>query len=417
MLPGLCSRAQRLIHPSGPERSVRPGVLERHPVLLVLLLGYPLLGLIGLLNYALGPQVSCSIFYLIPIALAAWYGGFAHGILLSLASTILWEMAEGREGPHLRVTLLLLWNGTLRFGFFAITSSLVSRLHTVLDREQALARTDALTGVANGRTFYDTARMELERCRRTRRAFTVAYLDLDNFKSVNDRLGHAAGDDLLRRVARALRDNTRVLDVIARLGGDEFALLLPETDVTGSSDLLARICAAVLAASSQGVMVSCSIGAVTFRHPPSDVDALVQRIDALMYEAKRTGKNRVRHVVTEGPQLESSLEEVRERRVAVRCLCQLPARLRLSGNEELGEWTAVIQDISTHGLGLRCDIDLPEGSLLALDLLDVPSPRSLLARVVRKDSQDRGWFYGCELAQMLRAEELHSWGTEVAACS
>src|SRR6185312_6159583 len=104
-----------------------------------------------------------------------------------------------------------------------------------------LARIDALTGVANGRTFYDLARVELCRFQRTGRPFTVAYLDLDNFKQVNDRLGHPAGDDLLRRVAQVLRDNTRVLDVPARLGGDEFALLLPETDAEDALPVLSKL--------------------------------------------------------------------------------------------------------------------------------------------------------------------------------
>src|SRR5205823_5425701 len=121
------------------------------------------------------------------------------------------------------------WNGVTRFATLALASSLVARLHSGILRERLLARTDPLTGAANARTFYEAVAVEAGRACRAARPLTLAYLDLDNFKQLNDRLGHAAGDAALVHVVQATRLNLRPADLLARLGGDEFALLLPET--------------------------------------------------------------------------------------------------------------------------------------------------------------------------------------------
>jgi len=390
--------------------SLDPVFLNGRGTLLLLVLGLFLIWLTGLVNSWTGPELSCSIFYLLPIGLAAWWGGFEAGILLALASTVAWHFAENASSPHL-LLVVRIWNGVIRFGFFVITSSLLSRLRVALNREQSLARSDALTGVANGRTFYDLARVELCRFQRTGRPFTVVYLDLDDFKEVNDRLGHPAGDDLLRRVARALRNNTRVLDVPARLGGDEFAVLLPETDADDAASVLDKLRAALVRAAERGgISVTCSIGAATFRRPPRDVDDMIQSVDALMYAVKREGKNQVRHcVIDDRGETLGDVRAKRERRASVRHLCEQAVRLNVDGNAEERENLAVINDISTGGIGLRCDIDLPISSLVTLEFLDRSHSRSLLARVVRREQQGQGWLYGCELAQRMGEEELRDW--------
>src|SRR5437773_2624774 len=109
-----------------------------------------------------------------------------------------------------------------------LVSQAVARLRLAHARERELARRDALTGAPNARAFYELAGAEIARARRYIHPFSVAYLDLDDFKLVNDRLGHLAGDAVLRSVARALGGVLRASDVVARLGGDEFAVLLPE---------------------------------------------------------------------------------------------------------------------------------------------------------------------------------------------
>ena len=99
---------------------------------------------------------------------------------------------------------------------------------------RASSRSDPLTGVANSRVFLELLKREIARARRYKRPLTLAYLDLDNFKSVNDILGHAMGDKVLQTVVSTVNANIRVTDVVGRLGGDEFVLLLPETDMQGA---------------------------------------------------------------------------------------------------------------------------------------------------------------------------------------
>src|SRR5207253_7376812 len=146
-------------------------------------------------------------------------------------------------------------------------------------RERLLARTDPLTGAANARTFYESVALEAERATRAGRPLTLAYLDLDNFKRLNDRLGHAAGDAALVDLVRMIRPGLRAPDVLARLGGDEFALLLPDTDAEGAVALLTRMQEALTREMARaGRPISASVGAVTFEKPLWDVDLMIQQV-------------------------------------------------------------------------------------------------------------------------------------------
>jgi diguanylate cyclase (GGDEF)-like protein len=144
--------------------------------------------------------------------------------------------------------------------------------------------------------------MELERARRHGRPLTLAFIDADDFKYVNDALGHAEGDALLITVAQTLRGSTRAVDAVARLGGDEFALLLPETDGDTARTLLHRLRATLGEAMERhGWRVGFSVGAATFVEPPASADLLMARADELMYEAKKTAKGSMRLAVVGGP--------------------------------------------------------------------------------------------------------------------
>ena len=187
---------------------------------------------ISLLDRGTDSHLSLSLLYLLPVTACAWCGGFSDGILLSLGGSVAWHLVDWAENPALPPSVRV-WNGVIRFGTLALMSSLVSRLRISIVRERLLARTDALTGAANGRTFYETAEAEAERSRRSERPLTLAYFDLDNFKQLNDRRGHVAGDEALRSVVHTIQLHLRNADVLARLGGDEFALLLPETGSGG----------------------------------------------------------------------------------------------------------------------------------------------------------------------------------------
>jgi diguanylate cyclase (GGDEF)-like protein len=163
-------------------------------------------------------------------------------------------------------------------------------------RERSLH--DPLTGLANRSLFFDRVAHGLARlARRSGAIAAVLFIDLDNFKTVNDTLGHAHGDRLLRLVAERLRTVVRVTDTVARLGGDEFALLLEDLTSADGALLVADRALSVLAQpfelATQSVSVSASIGVALRADATAGVDELIHEADEAMYEAKRGGRNRV----------------------------------------------------------------------------------------------------------------------------
>ncbi len=166
------------------------------------------------------------------------------------------------------------------------------QLRDALETETERARVDPLTGLANRRAFMEV--LESERCRssRYRRPLTLAYLDLDNFKLVNDRYGHAEGDALLRTVAQLLSQSVRRSDTIARMGGDEFALLLPETGLAAAETALRNIRKKLAAAMLEKAFpVTLSVGSMTFLDFGMSLDSMLLAADRLMYEVKQHGKD------------------------------------------------------------------------------------------------------------------------------
>jgi len=385
---------------------------------LLVVAGLLLVALIALFDYWTGPHLSLSIFYLIPVAACAWWGGFPHGILLSLGGAVAWHTVDALENPAIP-SIFMLWNGVVRFGSLVLTSSLVTRVHIGVIRERLLARTDALTGAANGRTFFEVAASEAERGLRNGRPLTLAYLDLDHFKQLNDRLGHATGDAALVHLVAMIRPNLRGTDLLARLGGDEFALLLPETDAEGAVALLTRLQQLVeQAMACKDWPVTLSIGAITFIRPFLDVDQMIQRVDGLMYRAKQKGKNRLEHAVFEPQEFQEEESRAVEKRSTARVLCNRTARLRLDG-EDTGEGEfATVRDIAASAIGLDLEKLFPKDTLLIVEPLD-PEAKTLLARVLHASPGGRGWMHECELSIRLSAEELRGWLGEQtpAACS
>jgi diguanylate cyclase (GGDEF)-like protein/PAS domain S-box-containing protein len=167
----------------------------------------------------------------------------------------------------------------------------------LLAREVRRGRRDDLTGLKNPRAFKEDAATLLKLSRRMRAPCALAFLDLDDFKSVNDAQGHAEGDRLLALVGATLLESTRSTDPAGRLGGDEFALLLPNTDAGGAKLFFDRLHQRVAGAMRQrGFTVGLSIGVALFPLPPSDLGVALGHADRLMYQAKRSGKNQVVYV-------------------------------------------------------------------------------------------------------------------------
>ncbi len=163
-----------------------------------------------------------------------------------------------------------------------------------LEEAQRLAITDALTGLYNVRYFAGRLDAEIQRAQRYGHEVALLIVDSDALKRVNDRLGHAAGNDLLVALARTIRENVRASDLVARFGGDEFVVLQPETALEAAVGTAERIRQAAYAASdAAGVERSVSVGVATYPASATTGEALFQQADAALYMAKRAGKNRV----------------------------------------------------------------------------------------------------------------------------
>lgn len=165
------------------------------------------------------------------------------------------------------------------------------RLALALENEKSLSRSDYLTGLANRRAFEELFEMECKRSRRYNRPITLAYMDLDNFKRVNDGKGHQTGDEVLVAVATTLRSCLRATDCVARIGGDEFAMLLPETDEDAARIIMKKLYAVLQTLLTRtNWPIGFSFGVVTFPSPLDSLEAMLERADKLMYEAKQGGK-------------------------------------------------------------------------------------------------------------------------------
>ncbi len=275
--------------------------LRGRPPYLTLALALSMVAWLGLIDYWTGPDLSTSIFYLLPIGLTGWVLGGRWAMFMSALATLVWfiaDVATGATGPGYASTLAPYWNALIRFGYFILISYLFSFVQSTLERERTLSRTDALTGAMNGYALREFGERELERLRRYPHPLSVAYLDLDNFKYVNDRFGHAAGDDLLIAVVSTLGQVMRKTDLVARLGGDEFAVVMVETSPEAARRAFVKAQAALLSAMKERRWpVTFSIGVVTFVEPPASLEAMLAEADAAMYWAKHRGKNRVAYRV------------------------------------------------------------------------------------------------------------------------
>jgi diguanylate cyclase (GGDEF)-like protein len=170
-----------------------------------------------------------------------------------------------------------------------------------LEREKNIARTDDLTGTANRRSFFETAGLEIERSKRYPHPYTVAYIDLDELKTVNDRFGHRVGDEVLCAMVDRIHSELRKTDVLARLGGDEFALLLPETGQEAARVAISKIQSSLAdEMRKNNWAVTFSIGVITCLQASITTDELVKRADAAMYAVKKNGKNGVLYSVYAG---------------------------------------------------------------------------------------------------------------------
>ncbi|MGO9567745.1 MAG: GGDEF domain-containing protein [Desulfomonilaceae bacterium] len=261
----------------------------------LILLGVGIVLLIGVIDHLTGEEISVAVFYLVPAALVTWYVGRWAGVFISCLSGVTWLISDWTTGHHYSHPLILYWNAVVTLAFFLAFTIALSAVKKALEAAKRSARTEPLTGISNSRAFSEVVDRELDRARRYRHSLSFAYIDLDDFKAVNDRYGHSIGDLLLQAVANTIKKHIRETDTVARLGGDEFGILLPETGPKAARHFIERIRDRLSHdVQGSGWPVTFSIGVVTFMSPPIDVNEAIRIADSLMYSAKNSGKNTIK---------------------------------------------------------------------------------------------------------------------------
>ena len=254
--------------------------------------------IISIIRYYSGPELAFTLFYIFPIILAVWKSGIWAGIFISFSSAFLWLVVDLFTPNLFSNSIILYLNNIFRLIVFLIITYILSELKTALENQKRLARIDPLTTIANRRAFHETANIETEKARRYNLPISLICLDLDNFKEVNDTLGHNTGDLLLKLVAKTILRNIRAIDLAGRLGGDEFGILLPQTNAESAYIVARKLSKKIIEAMQENNWkVTTSIGLVTFLKVNKSIDDMLNKADELMYTAKNDGKNTIKQLV------------------------------------------------------------------------------------------------------------------------
>lgn len=278
---------------------------RRWTFVVIQVVAFLLLTVIGLLDWLTGNEVSFAVFYLGSVGVAAWYGGWIPGVQYAVFSAAAWFLADAYSAHQYSHNLIPIWNGVVRFGFFLLCALLIARLRAIGEMERQLAYTDSGTGVANARTFYRALRIEAERARRTGKPLTLLFVDLDDFKVINDRYGHVVGDQVLRDLATRLQQTIRLTDLLARVGGDEFAIILPDADETKAERVVQRLLTVECSPLEGEKPVRFTCGRATFTEILDDIPAMVRKADEAMYALKARRRRERRSEASESARIET----------------------------------------------------------------------------------------------------------------
>lgn len=255
--------------------------------------------LVGIIDFITGPDYTFALIYSVPVLVVSWLSNSkfaAFGIVI--LTTLVWSYIDFLSARINAGVLISIWNIVSRLVLLLLAFYMLHTLKLTLRRERALSRIDTLTQVYNLRAFQEISEYELMRCRRNHAPCTLAYIDVDNFKQVNDTHGHEAGDALLVAIAETIRTNLRESDLVARLGGDEFALFLAECDEVAARAVGKKIKKSCMKVCDKFPSVSVSMGVLTYKSSlPTSIGVLMKACDQQMYSVKKSGKNNVAFAV------------------------------------------------------------------------------------------------------------------------
>jgi len=249
---------------------------------------------IGGLDTITSYDISISVLYLLPIILIAWYEGGVPASLISIFSAITWATSDLVSGHLYSHITIRIWNTVMVLAMYLFVAYSVTTVKKLFLKEHEHADTDELTGVANIKFFYEQARNEISRSIAHKQPLTLACVDVNNMRYVNDTFGHIAGDYLLHEAAQIMRSTLRSSAIISRLGGAKFAILLPETPNENATVAINNVQEHLLAAvKKKSWPVTFSAGVVTCDGSVCTLDELIAKAEARMNTVRDAGLDAV----------------------------------------------------------------------------------------------------------------------------
>lgn len=247
---------------------------------------------LGMIDLATGYEYSFSVFYLLPVSIAAWYDQYKITVLTIMLSGMTWLIADIHAGHPYSNTFIPFWNAFVRLGFFSIVAFLLIHVRKNWQEMKNLAMKDQLTSLDNSRALDIEYRILRKLNFRKQSLFAVGIIDLDGFKAVNDTHGHHRGDEVLLQFSQVLKKSCRSSDIVARLGGDEFAIILLDIDET-QAYLCDHHLRTLFAESglNQKYGVDFSMGLAILSELPENLEDATKTADQLMYQSKSLGKS------------------------------------------------------------------------------------------------------------------------------
>lgn len=239
-------------------------------------------------------DVELTSLALIPVLIISWIGGQWNGLVMSLLSVGLWLIGDFSKMQFHNNSWIIWMNATTRFITYGLVAYLIAKIQRQFVSAFQLASLDPLTGLHNRRSFLNFGLSEVSRSIRYSHSLAIAFLDLDNFKKLNDSKGHDVGDVALQAIAKTLTENLRANDRITRLGGDEFAILLPEIQYEEAIEVGHKISNTVNTVLYDFPPVTGSIGIAWFGVADRTFHEMLKVADQLMYEVKASGKGNFR---------------------------------------------------------------------------------------------------------------------------
>lgn len=228
-----------------------------------------------------------SPFYLVPISFFSWFIGKRSGLGVAVLSVVIRFVVRFRNAP----SAVGYWDALVLTALYITATLMIVQLKQLYERERDLSRIDPLTNIPNRRALHEAASQAKSLAERNQVPLSICYVDIDNFKLVNDRFGHTAGDRVLAVTATTIAGALRPSDVVARMGGDEFAVLLPGAYRDDAAGIMRRVADQLQQAMQQHRWpVTFSIGIASFQPPPGSIAEMLAEADKAMYAEKKKGR-------------------------------------------------------------------------------------------------------------------------------